>query len=198
MTEQRSGFTLFELIVVIAIVAILSAVIFPTMASAKIAAKRSVSLSNIKQIGVALDLYSQDNDGYFPHAVDYKSALTFIENTPGTSCKKLRTTLTYDIALNDYVRSRDVFYSPFHEPPRLGKYGVSKASYVLNCNFPYYRVRVPALADPAGTSLATDRGEPFPGPAPSRPTLCLMADMHATTMPLSMCTGRFDRDPLFN
>lgn len=59
------GFTLIELLVVIAIIAILAAILFPVFARAKEAAKRTVDLAHIKQIGTANIIYLSDHDGYF-------------------------------------------------------------------------------------------------------------------------------------
>jgi prepilin-type N-terminal cleavage/methylation domain-containing protein len=58
------GFTLIELLVVITIIAILAAILFPVFAQAKLAAKKTVSLSNLKQIGLAFMMYSNDYDDY--------------------------------------------------------------------------------------------------------------------------------------
>jgi len=58
----RAAFTLIELLVVIAIIAILASILFPVFAQAKEAAKKTASLSNLKQLGVASNLYFQDND----------------------------------------------------------------------------------------------------------------------------------------
>lgn len=62
----RAGFTLIELLVVIAIIAILAAILFPVFARAREQARRSVCLSNMKQIGLALGMYLQDYDQTFP------------------------------------------------------------------------------------------------------------------------------------
>ncbi len=61
-----SAFTLIELLVVIAIIAILAAILFPVFAQAKLAAKKTVDLSNMKQIGTMFLLYGQDYDDKFP------------------------------------------------------------------------------------------------------------------------------------
>ncbi|RYG72372.1 prepilin-type N-terminal cleavage/methylation domain-containing protein [bacterium] len=62
---MKRAFTLIELLVVIAIVAILAAILFPVFARAKVAAKGTVSLSNLRQIGTAWTLYATDADGIY-------------------------------------------------------------------------------------------------------------------------------------
>lgn len=61
---MKRAFTLIELLVVIAIIAILAAILFPVFAQAKLAAKKTVSLSNLKQIDLAWLMYSGDYDDY--------------------------------------------------------------------------------------------------------------------------------------
>lgn len=61
-----AGFTLIELLVVIAIIAILAAILFPVFAQAKAAAKKTASLSNLKNLGTAANIYSADHDDLFP------------------------------------------------------------------------------------------------------------------------------------
>jgi len=63
---QRKAFTLIELLVVIAIIAILAAILFPVFAQAKAAAKKTADLSNLKQIGLGILMYSGDADDMYP------------------------------------------------------------------------------------------------------------------------------------
>lgn len=66
--SSTKAFTLIELLVVIAIIAILAAILFPVFAQAKAAAKTAATLSNLKQIGTAGQIYSGDyDDVVHPH-----------------------------------------------------------------------------------------------------------------------------------
>ncbi len=59
---MKKAFTLIELLVVIAIIAILAAILFPVFAQAKLAAKKTSDLSNLKQLGTAMNIYAADYD----------------------------------------------------------------------------------------------------------------------------------------
>ena len=66
--DKRSGFTLIELLVVIAIIAILAAILFPVFARAREKARQTSCLSNVKQIGLAMLMYTSDYDETWPVA----------------------------------------------------------------------------------------------------------------------------------
>jgi prepilin-type N-terminal cleavage/methylation domain-containing protein/prepilin-type processing-associated H-X9-DG protein len=66
MVQRRHGFTLIELLVVIAIIAILAAILFPVFAQARAKARQTTCLSNMKQIGTGLMMYTQDYDEVLP------------------------------------------------------------------------------------------------------------------------------------
>ncbi len=66
MKSNPKAFTLIELLVVIAIIAILAAILFPVFAQAKLAAKKASDLTQVKQIGTALQIYLGDADDRFP------------------------------------------------------------------------------------------------------------------------------------
>lgn len=73
--ELHRAFTLIELLVVIAIIAILAAILFPVFAQAREAARRTMCVSNCRQIGTGIMMYTQDYDErYCPLFSQYSAA----------------------------------------------------------------------------------------------------------------------------
>ena len=63
--KRSEGFTLIELLVVMVIIALLAALLLPALARSKQAGRRVVCASNLRQLNLALGLYTSDNDGQF-------------------------------------------------------------------------------------------------------------------------------------
>jgi prepilin-type N-terminal cleavage/methylation domain-containing protein/prepilin-type processing-associated H-X9-DG protein len=94
------AFTLIELLVVIAIIAILAAILFPVFAQAREKARAASCLSNLKQIGQAGVMYSQDYDAWTP---------PFRYDTVGTTRCQLR---WWQDLIQPYVKSYQVLKCP--------------------------------------------------------------------------------------
>jgi prepilin-type processing-associated H-X9-DG protein len=82
--------------VVIAIIAILAAILFPVFAQAKVSAKKTANLSNLRQIGMAIQMYSSDYEGYPLHS-----------SPSGTSPRTRWTDAIYV-----YAKSENIFNGP--------------------------------------------------------------------------------------
>ncbi len=112
----RRGFTLIELLVVIAIIAILAAILFPVFAQAKLAAKKTNDLSQLKQQGLASLMYSNDYDD---EALVFPYAGTWSTSCPGCGASTVFTHGEMGIWWSDrlmpYVKNRGMFANPTNQ-----------------------------------------------------------------------------------
>jgi len=96
---MKKAFTLIELLVVIAIIAILAAILFPVFTQAKMAAKKTQALSNMKQLGTSLEIYMTSSDDNYPMCANY-----------GTDTADPNRVWTN--AIMPYVKSKEIFILP--------------------------------------------------------------------------------------
>ncbi|HEY3397280.1 MAG TPA: prepilin-type N-terminal cleavage/methylation domain-containing protein [Armatimonadota bacterium] len=102
-TTGRKGFTLIELLVVIAIIAILAAMLFPVFARARAKAQQSSCLSNEKQIGLGLMMYTSDNDETLPAAYYYVNGANSNNGY-----------VQWSGMIMPYVKNQQIFVCPSH------------------------------------------------------------------------------------
>lgn len=99
--SRAKGFTLIELLIVITIIAILAAILFPVFARARENARRSSCQSNLKQVGMGMEQYKNDYDGFFPPAyVPFSGSPVY----------------AWPTLIFPYVKSEQVFVCPSAEP----------------------------------------------------------------------------------
>src|SRR5947209_15960773 len=116
---KRLGFTLIELLVVIAIIAILAAILFPVFAQARESARQTSCLSNMKQIGLALMMYVQDNDEVNPN----------IYQGWGTIDNQFQEGWLWKNAIEAYIKAKGIWKcpsNPVSDPDGPGKESASQ------------------------------------------------------------------------
>lgn len=168
--RQKRAFTLIELLVVIAIIAILAAILFPVFTRAKAAAKKTVCMSNLKQIGTSILLYMADYDDRFPYAVDAvdKFRPEIWDPYPNFRAQIPNMPLMHEV-LQTYVKNYDVFKCPsdtgsqmldthpwmtFPASPSMFKqYGLS---YMFRTEIAFRKMTHSELSDVAGVNVMMD------------------------------------------
>jgi prepilin-type N-terminal cleavage/methylation domain-containing protein/prepilin-type processing-associated H-X9-DG protein len=182
--SKQRGFTLIELLVVIAIIAILAAILFPVFARAREKARQASCQSNLKQIGLAAQMYAQDYDERYcpnslvapPHANEFHGA------------GGLRT-WWYEL-LNPYIKNTQVWICPSMTPDYrtcgCGPEGEPRwiTGYGQNCDWrsipkptdgaPMAQYPVPATtvyaSDANCVVVRTDQTSAYPAPNGTCPT----------------------------
>jgi prepilin-type N-terminal cleavage/methylation domain-containing protein/prepilin-type processing-associated H-X9-DG protein len=113
-SKDSSGFTLIELLVVIAIIAILAAILFPVFAQAREKARQASCMSNMKQIGLASNMYLQDYDEKFP-SHDWPKGMGLHAMPDGRTYKGH---VGWPLLFYPYIKNGAVFTCPSDDNPR--------------------------------------------------------------------------------
>jgi hypothetical protein len=77
--HKAGAFTLVELVVVIGIIAVLIAILMPVLNKARAAANRTVCLSNVRQLGLGISMYCDNNFGYFPTCAVWADGVAYVQ-----------------------------------------------------------------------------------------------------------------------
>ena len=104
--HQRAAFTLIELLVVIAIIGVLAGLLLPTLGRAKESGRATACLSNLHQIGLALQVYVSDNNNRMPFMRD----MVVTTNPPSTDALP-----GPDVVLRPHLGSTNVLRCPSDE-----------------------------------------------------------------------------------
>ena len=160
--NSNRGFTLIDLLVVVAIISLLAAILFPVFARARENARRASCMSNLKQIGLGFMMYVQDYDERFPMAYYYSNPAdwcngggqTQTDSTkPGhlfvvsNGCKSGHW-ITFQDVIYPYTKSVQVFVCP------SATYGQNDGS--LQLSYGYNR-KISKIGSPTPVALADVR-----------------------------------------
>lgn len=167
--RSQRAFTLIELLVVIAIVAILAAIMYPVFARAREKARAARCLSNLRQIGMAIQLYADDYDGRVPYGVDpVDRHCPYIWNAfPHWQAQIPAMPYYFDI-LQPHCRSPELFRCPSdsgfddleiasaHLPTHPSSYEKWDTSYFYRTELAFRRLRLSGLSWPSDTHVLAD------------------------------------------
>ena len=121
--RRRAAFTLIELLLVIAIIAVLAGLLMPVVSKAKEAGRSTACLSNLRQMGIALQAYVGENNNHLPWMRDkvYGTNSVPVTNSPALSSP--------DIVLSNYFGATRLLRCP---SDKAGVFEQSDSSYAWN------------------------------------------------------------------
>ena len=133
-THRRQGFTLLELLTVVATVAILAALLLPILSKAKIKAQRTSCVSNLRQLSVAWMLYADDNHGFLPESYPTNNPEAWVQGDMTRPEEAGNGGLIREGKLFPYNQSLGIYHCPADQGVTInGKVVPTVRSYSMNC-----------------------------------------------------------------
>ncbi|MCX7687346.1 MAG: type II secretion system GspH family protein [Fimbriimonadales bacterium] len=204
---RRVGFTLIELLVVIAIIAVLAALLFPVFSRARAKARQSACISNLRQIGMSIEMYGMDHGDRYPLAVDPTDKYTpqIWQEHPEWQQWIPYLPLLHE-ALQPYQKSREIWRCPSDTgmevqdftgeafPARPSLYEQYGTSYLFRTEIAFRQMIIGGMQFPAETNMLFDGTGKWHGskrffapdypPDPDYRYNCLFADLHVKNITL--------------
>ncbi|CAN5669600.1 hypothetical protein BH11ARM2_BH11ARM2_00730 [soil metagenome] len=113
---QRRGFTLVEILVVVAIIAVLAGILFPVMIAVRRRAEHTTCAENLHQLGLAVTMYANDHDGWVPPATT--NAFVCFSAPPSPQSEIDASPGVLRQAMESYVKSETVWFCPANPQAR--------------------------------------------------------------------------------